>query len=119
MTAYMSAFEQFDVNCDSNSQASRWEDYIDHYGDYYLAFDVTDAKRKRALPLHSAGVDVKKIHKTLVIHTPGKNVDEHTKTRDSLINNFVPKKNVEYEIFHFRQEEQKPEESLDMYYTRL
>ena len=29
MTAAMSVFEQFDVNCDINSQASRWEDYID------------------------------------------------------------------------------------------
>ena len=76
MTAAMSVFEQFDVNCDINSQAYRWEDYIDRYEDYCLAFDVTDAKRIRALLLHSAGVDVKKIHKTLVIHTPGENEDE-------------------------------------------
>ena len=46
MSAAMSVFEQFDVNCDINSQASRWEDYIDRYEDYCLAFDVTDAKRK-------------------------------------------------------------------------
>ena len=64
-------------------------------------------------------VDVKKIHKTLVIHTPGENEDEYTKTRDALNNYFMPKKNVEYEIFNFRQEKQKPEESLDMYYRRL
>ena len=68
--------------------------------------------------LHSAGVDVKKIHKTLIIHTPGKNEDEYTKTRDALNKYFMPKKNVEYEIFNFRQEKQKPEESLYMYYTR-
>ena len=43
MTAAMSAFEQFDVNCDINCQASRWEYYIDRYEDYCLAFDVTDA----------------------------------------------------------------------------
>ena len=100
-------------------QASRWEDYIDRYEDYCLAFDVTDAKRKRALLLHSAVVDVKKIHKSLVIHTPGENEDEYTKTRDALNNYFMPKKNVEYEIFNFRQENQIPEESLDMYYTCL
>ena len=46
MTAAMSVFEQFDVNCDINSQASRWEDYIDRYEDYCLVFDVTDSKRK-------------------------------------------------------------------------
>ena len=62
MTAVMSVFEQFDINCDINSQASRWEDYIDRYGYYCLAFDVIDAKRKRAFLFHSAGVDVKKIH---------------------------------------------------------
>ena len=44
MTAAMSAFEQCDVNCDINSQASRLEDYIDSYKDYCLAFDGTDAK---------------------------------------------------------------------------
>ena len=71
----------------------------------------------RALLLHYAGVDAKKIHKTLVIHTPGENEDEYTNTRDTLNNYFMPKKNVEYEIFNFRQEKQKPEESLDMYYA--
>ena len=90
MTAAMSVFEQFDVNCDINSQASGWDDYIDRYEDDCLAFDVTDAKRKRVLLLHSAGVDVKKIHKTLVIHTPGENEDEYTKTRDTLNNYFMP-----------------------------
>ena len=84
-----------------------------------MAFDVTDAKGKRALLLHSAGVDVKKIHKTLIIHTTDKNEDEYTKTRDALNNYFMPKKNVEYEIFNFRQEKQKSEESLDMCYTHL
>ena len=63
MTAAMSVSEQCDVNCDINSQASRLEDYIDRYEDYCLAFDVTDEKRKRALLLHSAGVDIKKIIK--------------------------------------------------------
>ena len=60
MAAVMSAFEQFDVICDINSQASRWENYIDHYKDYCLAFDVADAKCKIALLLHSAGVDVRR-----------------------------------------------------------
>ena len=31
----------------------------------------------------------------------------------------MPNKNVEYEIINVRQETQKPEESLDMYHTRL
>ena len=31
----------------------------------------------------------------------------------------MPKKYIEYEIFNFRQEKQKPSESLDSYYTRL
>ena len=105
MTAAMSVFEQFDVNCDISSQASRWKDYIYRYEDYCLAFDITDAKRKTALLLHSAGA--------------GENEDEYTKTRHALNNYFMPRKNSEYEIFNFHQEKQKPEESLDMYYTRL
>ena len=84
-----------------------------------MAFDITDVKRKAALLLHSAGVDVKKIHKRLVIHTPDENEDKYTKTKHALNDYFMPRKNGEYEIIHFRQEKQKPEESLDMYYTRL
>ena len=42
MTVAMFALEQFDVNCDINSQVSRWEDYIDRYETYCLVFDVTD-----------------------------------------------------------------------------
>ena len=83
MTAVMSAIEHFDVNCDINFQASRWEDYIDRYEDYCLAFNVTDSKRNRALLLHCAGVNVKNIHRTLETHTPGENEDEYTKTRDA------------------------------------
>ena len=83
-----------------------------------MAYDVIDTKRKRALLLHSVGVDVK-IHKTLVIHNSGENEDEYTKSRDAFNNYFMPKKKVGYEMFNFRQEKQKPEESLDMYYTRL
>ena len=110
MTAAMSVFEQFDVNCDISSQASRWKDYIDRYEDYCLAFDITDAKRKTALLLHSAGVDVKKIHKRLVIHTPGENEDEYNKNRHALNNYIMLRKNGKYEIFNFHQEKQKPEE---------
>ena len=62
MTAAMSALNNLMLTVIS---ASRCEDYIDRYEDYCLAFDVTDSKWKRALLLHSAGVDVRKIHKTL------------------------------------------------------
>ena len=69
--------------------------------------------------LHSAGVGVKKIHKTLAIEDPTGDDNVYSKTEQALNNYFIPKKNIEYEIFNFRQEKQKPSESLDSYYTRL
>ena len=119
MATAIPVFEQFDVDTNINSLSSRWEDYIDRYNDYCLAFDIQNPERKKALLLHSAGVGVKKIHKTLAIEDPTGDDNVYSKTEQALNNYFMPKKNIEYEIFNFRQEKQKPSESLDSYYTRL
>ena len=119
MATAIPVFEQFDVDTNINSLSSRWEDYIDRYNDYCLAFDIKNPERKKALLLHSAGVGVKKIHKTLAIEDPTGDDNVYSKTEQALNNYFMPKKNIEYEIFNFRQEKQKPSESLDSYYTRL
>ena len=119
MATAIPVFEQFDVDTNINSLSSRWEDYIDRYNDYCLAFDIKNPERKKPLLLHSAGVGVKKIHKTLAIEDPTGDDNVYSKTEQALDNYFMPKKNIEYEIFNFRQEKQKPSESLDSYYTRL
>ena len=61
METAIPVFEQFDVDTNINSLSSRWEDYIDRYNDYCLAFDIKNPERKKALLLHSAGVGVKKM----------------------------------------------------------
>ena len=117
MATAIPVFEQSDVDTNINTLSSRWEDYIDRYNDYCLAFDIQNPERKKALLLHSAGVGVKKIHKTLAIEDPTGDDNVYSKTEQALNNYFVPKKNIEYELFNFRQEKQKPSESLNSYYT--
>ena len=80
---------------------------------WHLTFKIL--KEKKALLLHSAGVGVKKIHKTLAIEDPTGDDNVYSKTEHALHNYFIPKKNIEYEIFNFRQEKQKSSESLDFY----
>ena len=104
MTGAMSAFEQFDVNCDINAKLPDGRITLIVMKIIAWHLMVLMQNTKKTMMLHSAGVDVKKIHKALVIHTPGENEDEYTKTRDVLNNYFMPKKNVEYEINNFRQE---------------
>ena len=119
MTTAIPVFEPFGVDTNINSLSSRWEDYIDRYNDYCLAFDIKNPERKKALLVHSAGVGVKKIHKTLEIEDPTGVDNVYSKTDQDLNNYFIQKNNIKYEIFNFRHEKQETSESLDSYYSRL
>ena len=79
-----------------------------------VAIDVKDDKRKRALLLYQAGQETQEIFETLT----GTGEDYATAI-EKLDQYFLPKKNVDYEIFHFRQATQKPEETVDQFVTRL
>jgi hypothetical protein len=78
--------------------------------------NITDATQKRALLLHYAGPDVDDIFETL----PNTSEDiDYKKAVECLNTYFVPKVNMVYEEYQFRQAKQRSSENLASYHTRL
>ena len=65
---------------------------------YLVATNITDDKQKRAMLLYQAGPDTQEIFKTI----PDTGDDFNT-ALTKLNDYFSPKRNVDYEIFQFRQ----------------
>jgi hypothetical protein len=94
--------------------AQRWEKWTKSL-DYYLrASSVTDQKEKRAVLLHLAGPDVQEIFETL----PNTG-DDYKTALEKLNEYFHPKRNIPFERHVFRQASQQPDESMDVFVTRL
>ena len=87
------------------------------FDNFLVADDInTDARKKTLLVLHFAVPTVHDIYETLSPATIG---DNYADTLKVLNDYFLPKKNVEFEIYKFRQTKQEVNESLDTYYTKL
>ncbi|XP_061176120.1 uncharacterized protein K02A2.6-like [Saccostrea echinata] len=108
-------FPKFDVS-DQNSIGQRWKKWIQRFENFVLAMGVTRNDRKRAMLLHYGGDEVYNIFDTLA-DTGGPNDYDAAKTK--LTEHFNPKKNVEFEIYKFRQAKQNSSETMDSYHTRL
>ena len=101
------SFPAFAVHSEPTTIATRWEKYLKHIENMFVAFAVTDAARKKALLLHYAGADVMDIHDTLpepdeTDVDPDQKMDEYQKVATQLTTYFLPKRNIEYERFMFR-----------------
>ena len=79
-----------------------------------MTVGVTDDQQKRALLLYQAGAETQKIFK--VIPEAGNNYASAMKKLDDY---FTPKKNIEFEVFQFRQTTQHDGETIDQFVTRL
>jgi hypothetical protein len=107
---------QFDPHVDYNSLATRWEQWLKRFHLYLRAGKITDKTQQRVLLLYMAGPQVQTIFETLA-DTGG---DDDFKTAvEKLTKYFMPKKNLEYEIYIFRKARQTTDETLDEYHTRL
>ena len=80
-----------------------------------MAKNITDARRLKAILLHYVGEDVFELGESLgiVSDTP------FEETKRVLTAYFAPQRNVEYEVFVFRQAEQQTDETLDKFNARL
>ncbi|XP_033110746.1 uncharacterized protein LOC117111846 [Anneissia japonica] len=92
----------------------RWERWLKRFDNFLIAKAITDDVRKRAMLLHLGGDDVFEISES---HTLAE--DTYAQTKEKLSAYFAPKRNIEYEIFMFRQATQHPTEVLDKYHARL
>ena len=91
-----------------------WKAWKRRFETYLVALNVKDDARKRALLLYQAGQETQEIFKTL--SDTGANYKTAIKKLDEY---FLPKKNIDYETFRFRQASQKSDESLNQFVTRL
>ena len=101
----------FDPVGDPTSLSQRWKRRFEMY---LLALNITEDKQKRALLLYQAGQETQEIFDTL------SETGEDFKTAlDKLDEYFLPKKNIDYETFQFRQPSKKSDETVDQFVTRL
>lgn len=80
----------------------------------FLASDGQDNARKRAMLLHYAGVQVYDIFVTLPDRGDAKDFNKASK---ALTAYFSPKKNVDFEVYKFRQSTQSENETVGEYYS--
>ena len=97
-------FQTFNIEEDINSLSTKWTRYVSRFENFCVAYEITDPNRKCALPLHSAGENVHNIFDILTINSPTDNQTKYSVTLDDLNEHFIPKINLEYELFMFRSE---------------
>ena len=103
MATSLPVFPPFDVHLDSNA-GPRWTKWLTRFERLIVGMNITDATQKRALLLHYAGPDVDDIFETL----PDTGEDKDYKKAVEYLNTyFVPKVNMVYEEYQFRQAKQR------------
>jgi hypothetical protein len=107
-------FPPFVPDSDPASTGPRWSKWVKRFENFLTAMNATEPKRKRALLLHYIGEVAYDIFDTL--HETGEDYDTAIEKRSGY---FTPKKNIDYEVYVFRQEKQRTGETLDQYATRL
>ena len=99
----------------TDSASSRWERWVRRFDNFVLAKDIDDNNRKKAMLLHYAGEEVFDLSEAIGVVAG----DNFNQTKTKLTDYFAPRRNVEYEVFNFRQTQQRTGETLDQFYTRL
>ena len=98
---------------------SRWKRWLRAFEFFAEGKGIGDAKQKRSLLLHAAGMPVQDIYHTLTVADPGEESDVYKETVKALDGYFTPQVNVPFERHVFRNMEQKSNESVEQYITRL
>ncbi|XP_070550464.1 uncharacterized protein [Ptychodera flava] len=106
----------FNVNEDHITVSQRWKKWRRAFELYLVGKGVTAEAQKRALLLHTAGLEVQEIYFTLVGEDSEKNYED---TLQVLNNHFVPKANIPFERHMFRQIAQTSDETVDQFVCRL
>ena len=104
----------FDPLSEPSSLSQRWKSWIKRFETYIVAMKITDNKQKRALLLYQAGEATQDIFETL--QNTG---DDYQTAKQRLEEYFAPRKNVDFQVFQFRQTAQLPDEPIDQFVTRL
>ncbi len=99
----------------TDSASVRWERWLRRFDNFVVARDIATNARQKAMLLHYAGEAVFDLSEAVgVVPT-----DNFEQTKVKLTAYFTPRRNEEYEVFTFRQTQQKSEETLDQFHARL
>ena len=113
----------FDCTGDVTSIGPRWKRWKTAFQFFAEGKGVKDAKQKRSLLLHSAGMDVQEIYATLTDPGPPAGTSDsanvYEKALRTLDAHFAPQVNVPFERHIFRQMYQEESENVDQFVTRL
>ena len=113
-------FPTFD--CRADSKAVRWSKWNKKLETLFVAYEVTDAKRKQALLLSYGGEDLHDIWDTFTEEqlkvAQDSNDTVYSKTVDAFTAHFNPSSNTEYQKYLFRHTVQETDK-IDDYYTVL
>ena len=107
-------FQSFDPSVEVESLGIRWKKWVERLENLFIALNITDLKRQRALLLYYGGEAVHNIYKTL---TDDPN-EEYKTAVEKLTGYFEPKINLTFE-YTFRQIRQLEGESFDKFITRV
>ena len=110
------SYPAFEV-IDDPTVAVKWEDWLDGFEAMLTAMKV-DKKDKKAMLLHYAGADVRKLLKKLPDAQTSEG-DAYQKARQALNDYFAPKMNRVYLMNMVQQVKQKPNESVDSVHMRV
>ena len=113
MASALLNFDPFDIHA-AGAIAQRWRKWIRRLENLFVASAITDKKRQRALLLYYAGEEVSEIFETLVDKG-----DDFATAKEKLTEYFDPKKNVEYEIYTFRQARQNLHECISLSFASI
>ena len=102
------------LDIDSAVQAKQWEEWLQEVTMYFVAADITDKARKRAVLLYLAGKEVRDIYEAF---TDTDKTFESTST--ILTNYFSEKKNISFERFQFHSVSKQENENFKSYIIRL
>lgn len=118
MAVSLPTYPQFDIHQDS-PPGPRWKKWKKRLENLFGALKITDAPQKKAMMLHYGGETFNDLVDTLTIPAATAAIDEYKQLVDTLDGYFEPKKNLEYEIYMFRETSQNPNETIDQFHVRL
>lgn len=101
---------------DTTGIAARWKRWLRAFDLYADGKGIMDKNQRKALLLHSAGLQVQDIFFTL---TEEDGDDACDKVKKTLEKYFKPKTNVPFKRHAFQQMTQKSDETIDQFIVRL
>ncbi|XP_047474266.1 uncharacterized protein LOC125028804 isoform X4 [Penaeus chinensis] len=115
-TLHIKPPDGFSTRGEASSVSKRWKDWLAAFEIYLDVANVGKDSRKRALLLHTAGLEVQEICRGLFSNSA---VATYTDLVTALNKHFIPVGNFRHERFVFNSCAQKQDESVSAYTTRL